>query len=120
MNDHKMHKMSQEKLNKAYKLFFGTLTSKIRLDIINLLRKGQRTVSELQKELKLEQSIVSHNLRRMQRCGFVDVQKKGKFRVYSLNTHTIKPLMQIIDKHMSEHCMKIISKEKKQHYEKVF
>jgi len=101
--------MPKEKADKAYRLFFGTLTSKIRLDIINLLRKGPKTVSDILEEVKLEQSVVSHNLRRLKKCGFVDVKKKGKFREYHLNKRTIRPLMETIDRHMAEHCMKIIS-----------
>jgi len=98
-------------LDKAYKLFFGTLTSGIRLDLINSLRKSPRTVSDLQKENKIEQTIVSHNLRRLKRCGFVDVKKEGKYRLYYLNKDTIEPLMRIIDKHMEKYCMRIVSHE---------
>ena len=103
------HIMPESKLLKAYKLFFGTLTSKDRLLIINSLRKGPKTVSTLQKELKLEQTRMSHNLRRLKRCGFVEVQQVGKYRHYSLNKQTITPLMSIIDQHMEEFCMKIVS-----------
>ncbi len=100
----------KSKLFKAYKLFFGTLTSKDRLLIINSLRNNSKTVTDLQKELKLEQTRVSHNLRRLKHCGFVEVKKRGKYRLYSLNKQTIGPLMRIIDKHMEKFCMKIISR----------
>lgn len=103
---------TEKMVYKAYKLFFGTLISKSRLRIINLLIKGPKNVSEIQDELKLEQTIVSHDLRRLKRCGFVFVEKKGKYRCYSLNEKTIKPLMLIIDKHMGEYCKKIVAKEK--------
>ncbi|MFQ5474925.1 MAG: ArsR/SmtB family transcription factor [Candidatus Nanoarchaeia archaeon] len=96
-------------MEKEYKLFFGTLTSSIRLALINSLRKGPKTVSELQKENGLEQTSASHNLRRLERCGFVNVKKKGRYRIYSLNKKTIKPLMEIIDRHMDEHCRRIVA-----------
>ncbi len=99
--------MSKDRLYPAYKLFFSTLTSNSRLRIINLLRKGSMNVSEIQNKLKLEQTIVSHDLQRLKRCGFVIAEKKGKYRYYSLNKKTIKPLMSIIDKHMKEYCEKI-------------
>ena len=103
------HKITKEEKEKAYRLFFGTLTSRIRLDIINCLRKGPKTVSDLQEENDLEQTVVSHNLRRLERCGFVRSEKEGKFRVYSLNKKTIENLMKIIDAHMAEYCVHIIS-----------
>lgn len=101
--------ISKNKLYKAYKLFFGTLTSKDRLLIINSLRNQPKTVNLLQKELKLEQTRLSHNLRRLRHCGFVQVKQKGKYRLYSLNKKTILPLMTIIDKHMKKFCIKIVS-----------
>ena len=102
------HHMPKNKLLRAYKLFFGTLTSRDRLRIINLLRKNPKTVSEIQNELKIEQTILSHNLKRLRHCGFVDVEQKGKYRTYTLNRKTIMPLMNLIDKHMKKYCIKII------------
>lgn len=100
----------QRQLYKAYKLFFGTLTSESRLKIINLLRKGPKNVSEIHSKLKLERTNISHDLQRLKKCGFVSVEKKGKYRYYSLNEETIKPLIIIIDKHMDKYCKKIIAK----------
>lgn len=100
---------------RAYKLFFGTLTSKDRLLIINALRNQAKTVNELQRELKLEQTRVSHNLKRLRHCGFVNVNQKGRYRIYSLNNRTISPLMDIIDKHMKNFCIKIVSHQGMSH-----
>ncbi len=94
-------------LETAYDIFFGTLANKNRLKIINLLRRGAKCVDEISKELKFNQTTVSHNLKRLLRCGFVFVKQKGKHRYYSLNKKTIKPLMGLIDKHMHEFCEKI-------------
>ena len=107
----KVHRPSiSEKLQyQAYKLFFSTLTSQSRLRIINLLRKESKNVSEIQKMLKLEQTIVSHDLQRLKRCGFISVEKRGRYRYYSLNKQTIAPLMSIINKHMKKFCMRIVS-----------
>lgn len=92
----------------AYKIFFGTLVSDSRLRIINLLRKGEKNVSEIIKALKANQTAVSHDLARLKKCGFVKVENKKKFRYYKLNEKTIKPLMELIDKHMSQHCIHIL------------
>ena len=106
---HKNHKISEKMLYTAYKLFFGTLISNHRLRIINELRKKPMNVSELIRKLKLEQTIISHNLRRLKSCGFVNIEKKGKYRLYSLNKDTISPIMKNIDTHMSKFCVHIVS-----------
>lgn len=92
----------------AYKVFFGTLVSEPRLKIINLLRDEKMNVSEISRELKMDQSAVSHDLARLKRCGFVNIQIDGKYRYYTLNQETIKPLMFLIDRHMSRYCIHIL------------
>ena len=92
----------------AYKIFFGTLFSESRLRIINILRKGEKNVSEIVVELKSEQTAVSHDLKRLKECGFVEIKIKGKFRYYKLNKKTILPLMDLIDKHMAGNCIHIL------------
>ncbi len=94
-------------LEKAYNIFFGTLANKNRLKIVNSLRKDSKCVQEICKDLNFNQTTVSHNLKRLLRCGFVFVEKKGKHRYYSLNKKTIKPLMYLIDTHMNDYCEKI-------------
>ncbi len=96
----------------AYKIFFGTLVSESRLRIINVLRKGKKNVSGIIKELKMDQTSVSHNLSRLKQCGFVDSKRNGKFVYYELNEKTINPLMDLIDKHMSRHCLHILKEIK--------
>ncbi len=97
----------------AYKLFFGTLVSEPRLKILNFLMCDEKNVSEIVKELKMDQTAVSHDLTRLKNCGFVQDKIKGKFRYYSLNKKTIAPLMKIIDNHMSQFCIHILRKGKK-------
>ncbi len=100
--------ISEDKFYRAYKIFFGTLVSGSRLCIINLLRKGRKNVSEITKEIKIDQTAVSHDLARLKKCGFVTVEINGKYRYYKLNGKTIKPLMSLIDKHMREYCIHIL------------
>ena len=91
-------------LKKPYELFFGTLANEQRLKIINLLRKGPKNVTQICKDLNFNQTTVSHNLRRLKACSFVFVKRNGKERIYSLNKETIKPLMELIDKHTNKFC----------------
>ena len=102
----------------AYKIFFGTLISESRLKIINLLRRERKNVSEIVKELKMNQTTISHDLARLKKCGFVKVEIDKNFRYYSLNEETIEPLMDIIDNHMSQYCIHILhAKNGEAHHE---
>ena len=107
------HGFDEKELYGAYKIFFSTLVSEPRLKIINLLRKEKQNVSEIMNELNLDQTTVSHNLRRLKQCGFVKIEVSGKYRYYSLNKETIGPLMDIIGKHMSRHCIHILRAKEK-------
>jgi len=97
-----------EEISEAYKIFFGTLFSESRLKIINLLREKKMNVSEIMVEIDMDQTSVSHDLARLKKCGFVNSKVDGKFREYTLNEDTIRPLMEMIDKHMSNYCIHIL------------
>lgn len=111
---HECHKegFTNEELYSAYKIFFGTLVSESRLKIINLLRNGKKNVSELMSELKMDQTATSHDLKRLKDCGFVFDDRDGKFVYYSLNKGSINPLMELIEKHMSQYCIHILKNMK--------
>ncbi|NCO11620.1 helix-turn-helix transcriptional regulator [Candidatus Pacearchaeota archaeon] len=107
---HSCHKegFDETELYGAYKIFFGTLVSEPRLKIINLLRKGRKNVGEVMQELKMNQTAVSHDLRRLKECGFVLSERDGKFVYYILNDKSLGPLMEIIESHMSKYCIHIL------------
>ena len=91
-------------IGEHHKLFFGTLTNGNRFRIANLLLKVPKTVTQISKNLKINQTTVSHNLKRMLRCGFVTNSLNGKFRVYSINKETIAPLIKLMNKHVVKYC----------------
>ncbi|MEK6948424.1 MAG: metalloregulator ArsR/SmtB family transcription factor [Nanoarchaeota archaeon] len=102
------HCLSEKDIYGSYKIFFGTLVSESRLRIINMLRHGRKNVTEIIKELGTDQTAVSHDLSRLKKCGFVKSEIEGKYRYYKLNKETINPLMELIDKHMSQYCVHIL------------
>ncbi|PIN79637.1 transcriptional regulator [Candidatus Woesearchaeota archaeon CG10_big_fil_rev_8_21_14_0_10_34_8] len=105
----------------TYKIFFGTLADETRINILKELEKGSKTVSELQKILKIEQSCVSHCLRKLKEFGFVQVKVKGKFRLYNIEEKTIAPLLDLIDKHIEKydkHYCRCVGEEKKKRWKK--
>ena len=98
-------------INYSYKRFFSTLSNENRLQIIHFLAdKGPQSVSQIVTGTKLEQSAVSHNLKSLLSCQFVHLQPNGKERVYSLNQETIKPLLNLMDKHVNKFCNKACEK----------
>jgi len=85
-------------------LFFETLSTRLKIDIITKLKKEPFTVNKLSKQLGQERSKVSHALKSLLECGFVIVKKDGRERVYSLNTDTIIPLLDLVEKHVKKYC----------------
>ncbi len=112
MLKHAHRHIGENEIYGAYKIFFGTLVSESRLKIINLLRKRKMNVSEIMRELNMDQTLVSHDLARLKLCGFVNVEIDGKFRYYKITEETIRPLMSLIDEHMSEYCIHILHNRK--------
>jgi len=88
----------------SYNLFFETISNKTRLKIIESLIKGEKSVNEICKAVNEEQSKVSHNLKKLADCNFLDVKSEGKQRIYSLNKDTITPILKLVEKHVSMHC----------------
>jgi len=88
----------------SYNVFFEIIGNKTRLKIIELLMKEKLSVTEICSKLDEEQSMISHNLKKLSECHFLEAEKKGKQRIYSLNKDTILPLMQLVGKHVSKYC----------------
>lgn len=72
--------------------------------IIEVLISGPKSVSEICSLISEEQSKVSHNLRKLMECNFLEVERKGKQRVYSLNKDTIIPILKLVEKHVHKYC----------------
>ncbi len=85
-------------------LFFETLGTRLKISIISELKKKSLNVNELSKQLSQERSKISHALKSLLECGFVKVEKNGRERVYSLNTDTIIPLLNLVEKHIDKYC----------------
>jgi DNA-binding transcriptional ArsR family regulator len=86
--------------------FFSVLSSKQRVKILQFLnREGPKSVSDIESKLKIEQSAVSHDMKRLLDCHFVGVGRNGKERIYTINEETIKPLFNLIRKHVESYCI---------------
>jgi len=90
--------------NNTYHIFFTNLANPLRIKIISSLKEKEKNVTELSKELKVEQSKISHALRLLRHCNIVEVKQVGKKRIYSLNKKTILPILKLIDNHSKTFC----------------
>ncbi|HZX45471.1 MAG TPA: metalloregulator ArsR/SmtB family transcription factor [Candidatus Nanoarchaeia archaeon] len=88
----------------SYESFFETISGKTRMKIITCLATGAKSVSEICASVKEEQSKVSHNLRKLLKCHFVDFKRSGKLKVYELNKDTILPILNLAEKHARKYC----------------
>lgn len=92
--------------NSTYHIFFNNLANPLKIDIILSLKNKEKSVTNLSKNLRVEQSKISHALASLRCCNIVKVKQKGKQRIYFLNKKTIIPMLKLIEKHASTHCKK--------------
>lgn len=90
--------------HQSYNVFFSNLANPLKIGIILSLKLKEKNVGELTKDLNVEQSKISHALQSLKTCNIVNVEQKGKERVYSLNKDTIVPMLDLINKHANVHC----------------
>lgn len=75
---------------------FKALAEPARLEILNALRAGERTVGELVEETELGQANVSKHLQLLFGLGFVTRRKDGLFVYYGLADKTVFQLCDIM------------------------
>jgi DNA-binding transcriptional ArsR family regulator len=90
--------------NEAYFLFFSALANRTRLAILDVLKGGPKTVSEISVALKQEQTIISNNLNQLEKIALVLPENSGKQKRYSLNMEIIEPLFHLLSFHIAKHC----------------
>ncbi len=75
---------------------FKVLSEPVRLQILNALRQGEQTVSELVEELELGQANVSKHLQILHSAGFVARRKEGLYVYYRLAGEEVFQLCDIM------------------------
>ena len=83
------------------KLFRG-FSDPSRLAILEALRAGPRTVTELVDSAGLSQSNTSNHLNCLLDCGLVQREQRGRFAVYSLSDPRVDLLLRTADALLSE------------------
>lgn len=60
-----------------------------RLQIVQMLSKGEKCGCKLLEAFDITQPTLSHHMRILTECGLVNVRKEGKWSYYSLNGETL-------------------------------
>jgi DNA-binding transcriptional ArsR family regulator len=93
----------------SWKHFASVLSNRTRFDIVTLLRReGEMSVSEICHRLGYEQSRISHNLKCLLNCGFVEVEQRGKNRIYRMS-EIVSKILDDLEDYMTEYQKKLIS-----------
>lgn len=61
-------------------------------------------MTAISEELEQEQSMVSHNLKPLERCGLVLIERRGREKVYSLNRKTVETIFRAVEHHAENFC----------------
>lgn len=72
---------------------FKALSDPNRRKILNLLKKKDMSVSELQKHFKITGASLSHHLDILKRANLVIAERSGQFIIYSLNVSVFDEIM---------------------------
>ncbi len=88
--------LKQEKFTDDLTKFFSALANKKRIMIINILKKKDRCVCEIEAVLDESQPAVSHHLRILEKSGLVKGWKKGKFTHYDIVEDKIKEYVNLL------------------------
>ncbi len=93
-----------------YDRCFKTLANPLRISIIESLKRNPKSVKELAAELKVERSKVSHALRKLKACNFVESEKSGRHNIYRLTKsilHDVRVkgnIFDVIRVHVEKYC----------------
>jgi len=96
--------LMKHSLNETCYQFFSTMANSTLLAILEFLRNGPKNVTEIAEALNQEQSMISHNLKPLERCRFVFSERRKKEHLYSLNKETIEPIFEIFTYHSAKYC----------------
>jgi ArsR family transcriptional regulator len=69
-----------------------------RIQILNYLKNGEHCVCEIMKNLNKEQSLISHHLQALRRCGLIKRRREGKKIMYKIADSSILELLADVEK----------------------
>ena len=95
--------MSSSRLLAFKAQFFRALAHPVRIKILEILVRGDRSVQELQKALELDQPVVSQQLAVLRTRGIVTSQKQGLTVRYALRDPAVGQLLGVARRIFNNH-----------------
>jgi len=89
--------------------FFRVLGDPKRLEILELLLDGERSVSEIVDHLQASQGRVSNHLACLRWCGFVATRRDGKYVYYRIADPRVRDIVRLADSIIGDHAAAIAS-----------
>ena len=86
--------MRQNANNGNVRDVFAALSNGTRLQMVELLLEGERSVNDIAEELHLHQSGASQHLAILTRAGILTVEPKGAVRLYKIRAPHIKEVIE--------------------------
>ena len=83
--------------------FFKALAHPVRIRILEILVRGERSVQELQEALGIDQPIVSQQLAVLRGKNIVDARKEGTAVRYTLRDPTVRDLLDVARRIFDNH-----------------
>lgn len=83
--------------------FFKALAHPVRIRILEILVRGERSVQELQEALGIDQPIVSQQLAVLRGKNIVDARKAGTAVRYTLRDPTVRDLLDVARRIFDNH-----------------
>ena len=77
--------------------WFAALSDETRLQIVEILTRGERCVCDLQAELDAAQSRLSFHLKKLKDAGLVEDRKEGRWAYYSLNPESLEAMREYLE-----------------------
>jgi DNA-binding transcriptional ArsR family regulator len=93
--------LQQEAADSLYARFFSGFADQTRLRILRALLGGPLTVGEIVEQLGMSQSRISNHLACLRWCGFVRVERQGKYMIYELADRDIAKIMALAQRMVS-------------------
>ena len=77
-----------------------------RLQILMTLKGGERCVCDIFRELGKEQSLISHHLKSLRKCGIVKYRREGKKIMYRLADLSVLELLTKVEE-LADACCRV-------------
>jgi len=82
--------------------FIHGFAHKTRLQILESIINGEKTVTEIMKQVDASQSSISQHLACLKGCGLITGRQEGKYIYYSLRNDHVRKLLAMFDDVLSD------------------